>query len=560
MAVKLFRLDLPPERVHQLVAELEQLILADLTHPAIAAPVAAGISDVFAYLAQDFVAADSLDILLRDAGPLKPADAARVVGQLASALDMAAVAGVVHGTLHPRDILMSTDDARMTGLGIARTLERVGVTPPVRRPYTAPERLAGAAWDRRADVFSLATLAFEMLTGRRITGSGEPPVDGFQALPASVRPALGRVFGRALEDEPGDRFASAADFTQALGAVLDARPGSGRASSPRRRPIEEPTPVPPEVPIPVEALPLLTDAMLESEPPHQAEAPLPAADVEPPPIAAAPDLEMVVVPPMSLDPIGESLRLMGRDPEPVLELNLSPGGIDTYEPEADLRRSEPTPPRREPEAAATFEPTVADTTRSAVWPLALALVVGIAIGFGSALLFLGRQSPDVAVVAAPSSPTERPAPTVIAEDPVRPVGEAGAKEPVPPSPAPVLASAPPARVTSAPAAGQMPRAVPPAPARRPAARARPAPRPAVEAKAPVAPVRTGPGSLLVESRPSGAEVFLDGKSIGRTPLVVSTASAGDHAIHLQLAGYRRWATSVRVAPGERARVAASLER
>jgi hypothetical protein len=55
-------------------------------------------------------------------------------------------------------------------------------------------------------------------------------------------------------------------------------------------------------------------------------------------------------------------------------------------------------------------------------------------------------------------------------------------------------------------------------------------------------------------------VFLDGKSIGHTPLVLSAAAAGDHAIHLQLAGHKRWATSVRVVSGERSRVAASLER
>ena len=46
VAVKLFKLDLPPERGHQLLAEFERLIAANLTHPALAAPLAAGISDV----------------------------------------------------------------------------------------------------------------------------------------------------------------------------------------------------------------------------------------------------------------------------------------------------------------------------------------------------------------------------------------------------------------------------------------------------------------------------------------------------------------------------------
>src|SRR5205809_1688061 len=54
VAVKLFRLDLPPERAHQLVAEFQQLILSDLSHSFIAAPLATGLAGVHAYLAQDF--------------------------------------------------------------------------------------------------------------------------------------------------------------------------------------------------------------------------------------------------------------------------------------------------------------------------------------------------------------------------------------------------------------------------------------------------------------------------------------------------------------------------
>ena len=114
VAVKLFRLDLPPERTHQLVSELERLIASDLAHPGIAAPLAAGISDVSAYLAMDFVAADSLDIVARDEGPSAPADVIRIVGQLGSALDLAAAIGITHGALHPRDLLLSSDESRLS--------------------------------------------------------------------------------------------------------------------------------------------------------------------------------------------------------------------------------------------------------------------------------------------------------------------------------------------------------------------------------------------------------------------------------------------------------------
>jgi hypothetical protein len=93
------------------------------------------------------------------------------------------------------------------------------------------------------------------------------------------------------------------------------------------------------------------------------------------------------------------------------------------------------------------------------------------------------------------------------------------------------------------------------------ARAANKPVAAAPAKAAVpAAEKTGPGSLAVDSRPTGANVFLDGKLIGTTPMVLETVSAGEHAIRLDADGYRRWATSVRVASGERNRVAASLER
>ena len=172
VAVKAFKLDLPPDRVHRLVAEFERIIAAGLTHPVLAVPLATGIAGVSAYLAQEYVAADSVDLVVREFGPAPAADALRVAAQLAGALDFAAAVHMTHGALHPRDVLLSSDDTRLTGIGIASALERIGVAAPVRRPYTAPERIAGARWDRRTDVFSLAALMHELLWARRPSGVG----------------------------------------------------------------------------------------------------------------------------------------------------------------------------------------------------------------------------------------------------------------------------------------------------------------------------------------------------------------------------------------------------
>ena len=87
---------------------------------------------------------------------------------------------------------------------------------------------------------------------------------------------------------------------------------------------------------------------------------------------------------------------------------------------------------------------------------------------------------------------------------------------------------------------------------RPAAPAR------AQAAAPAASRLTG--ALAVDSRPTGARVFLDDKVVGTTPMALPSVSAGTHQIRLEHEGYRHWSSSVRVVASENNRVTASLER
>jgi hypothetical protein len=66
------------------------------------------------------------------------------------------------------------------------------------------------------------------------------------------------------------------------------------------------------------------------------------------------------------------------------------------------------------------------------------------------------------------------------------------------------------------------------------------------------------GSLIVESRPAGAAVTVNGKPGGKTPLTINDLAPGEYQVTLTLAGFRNFATTVRVVAGERARAAASL--
>ena len=68
------------------------------------------------------------------------------------------------------------------------------------------------------------------------------------------------------------------------------------------------------------------------------------------------------------------------------------------------------------------------------------------------------------------------------------------------------------------------------------------------------------GSLVVESLPAGATVFLDNKAVGKTPLRLNGVHAGEHVVRLERDGYHRWSRAIRVVASERNRVTASLER
>jgi hypothetical protein len=567
VAVKLFRLDLPPERVHQLVAELERLIAAGLTHPAVVAPVATGIEGVSAYLAEDYVAAESLDIRLRR-GAASIAEALLITTQLAGALDAAAAANVDHGAMHPKDILLSGDEARITGLGIARAMERIGIPAQVRRPYTALERAAGSEWDSRADVFSLAAITHEMLWGRRLAATGSEAAAALTPIAGGDLARLCAVFRRALADDPGDRFTAAIEFA---GALTDAFPGVTRSNE----------------------LPPLLDASSDSDGV--------AEDVRPPraqPLAQKADIR--------LKPDVRPGRLMfGSEPE----LPLAPPAADTGRfaaLDADVVVGEGEkppvlppqlmePPRPLPDSVPADE-----GSRPTIWPLAFALLIGAALGFagGFGVGAWGRLPGLREGTAVESTPAPAPAAAATSGSAVgasteNAIGEArrAAAQPAPkPAPAaPIVGSL---LVRSTPSGarvfvdnreyGRTPVTVDnlsrgahsvrlarekyvtderqfivTAAQRAQSMTVRLSPEVPVVASRPPAPSAM---PLTVESLPAGATVFLDGRLVGTTPLVVPDVPVGEHALHLDRGGYERWSSAIRIVTSEENRVTASLDR
>ena len=233
VAVKVFRLDIPPEQAAALAEQLSRIAALGLTEPGLVAPLAAGVADTVAYLAQEYVAAESLDVAMRHYAPATLDRALPFVTQLAHALDGARAAGVLHGSLHPRDVFVTPDSARATGIGIVAALEQIGLRGPVRRPYTAPERIAGEEWAASADVFSLAAIAFELVTGKRVTGTGAEAAAALGERSTGVDTAeLERLFTSALAEDAGQRPATAQAFAAGLESLTATSAGSSSVMVP----------------------------------------------------------------------------------------------------------------------------------------------------------------------------------------------------------------------------------------------------------------------------------------------------------------------------------------
>jgi serine/threonine-protein kinase len=647
VAVKLFHLDLAPARLPELVAGFQRLIDAKLVHPAVATPIATGVVGTSAYLAQDFVAADSLEIVIREFGPVPPDEAARVALQLAGALDFAAAANIWHGTLHPQDIFLASDDIKLTGLGVAQALEHVRVPPTLRRPYSAPERIAGGPWDRRADVYGLAVVIAEMIAGRRLSESGPRAVQGLLGSAGVNADTMRAVFARALADDPNVRFATALAFVKALRQAT--RGAVKQAAAPRV--LLRETVVEPRLPLadPVAFVPELTaagDPLSDFDLATSLPVPEIADRAPSPPILEA-DVLRDFDAALRVDDEDVKERIKEVDTlmlHPALAPRVEAAVPDTHETNAIGAADAAVAPAASGDAAtraaavvaeaplkrpAPFAPAarrpVESRSQSAVWPIALALLVGLIVGVAVGFYVFGDRAGrgvDVPTQADNSVSPER------SVAPPPPPAPAPAPEPSPSSAA--TPAAVPDRPTDRPAAIRPDRQVPPA---TPAAEI-PAPAPPPEAGGRVL-VRSSPAgarvvldgkevgitpvtvralafgthtvrvsrdgyvdderrvaisarrpaqslivelarvgqnrsdageaparftaALVIESRPPGAIVFLNGARVGTTPLTLASVATGSQALRLELDGYRRWTSSIRVVAGERNRITASLE-
>ncbi|EST32773.1 serine/threonine-protein kinase [Streptomyces roseochromogenus] len=216
----------------------ESRVAAAIDHPNIVPVFEAGEFDGLLYIAMCYVSGQDLRALIDQEGRLPVAVALRMAAQLASALDAAHARELVHRDVKPGNVLVAKvvdsdhpEHVYLTDFGLAKkSLSLTGFTTAGEfvgtLDYVAPERIAGRPVDGRADLYSLACVVHEMLTGappfRREdqlellwAHQYDPPPALSEERP-DIPAAADAVLRRALAKAPDDRYDSCLEFVAAL--------------------------------------------------------------------------------------------------------------------------------------------------------------------------------------------------------------------------------------------------------------------------------------------------------------------------------------------------------
>jgi predicted Ser/Thr protein kinase len=479
------------------------------------------------FIVMEYVEGSTLRQVLRQRGRLPAGEAFDVAIEVAEGLQAVHDTGIIHRDLKATNVMLDrTGLVRLMDFGIAKQLQEdtSGITATAQMvgtpEYMSPEQVRSEKLDGRSDVYSLGILIFELFTGE-LPFHGEtpmsvimahletpPPLEGARAswLPRSLVPVL----RKALAKDRNERYRSPREVAEALRAARAALAG--------------PTLVQPRSAAKGGA------------------AALPVA-------AAAPDSLSVSAP----TPVGTPTPVVGATtplPRPARHTGPSAAAPPPVPPAtrrlAPARQEAPAPPFLSRLGALPPPALVGGGA-------ALATFVVLVVVVASWL-----RLPSTVPTAAPATAAPSPAATATATP--APTLEARTSEPAAPVPPPVPAAArvlekkPEARSLVPPVAAEKARPTPTPAPQRP----RPAPTPATTRfrDLPVAPptaptpaVEAANGTLKLRVVP-WAEVSLDGRLVGTTPLRPLSLPAGDHTVRLQHPSYRPLQKKVTVRAGE----------
>ncbi len=237
-AVKLLRRELMLDKTHveRFLREVRAASALESRH-VVQVLEASQPEDLVAFLAMERLRGDTLGGILRGGGVLDRTNVRELVEQLASVLELARRAGMVHRDLKPHNIFRTEDGTwKLLDFGVAVLSDTTGTltgggvigTPG----YMAPEQAKGEGVDHRADLYALGAIIYRCLTGR-VPFAGNDMASVLYAMvhDAPLRPSalaslpadVDRVLAIALAKRRSDRFQLAADLSEALGQAFNNR-------------------------------------------------------------------------------------------------------------------------------------------------------------------------------------------------------------------------------------------------------------------------------------------------------------------------------------------------
>jgi YVTN family beta-propeller protein len=241
VALKLIATELAHDVSFRQRFQRESQIAASIDHPNVIPVYEAGESDGSLFLAMRYVDGTDLGALVGREGRLAPARAARIVAQIAAALDAAHRRALVHRDVKPANVLLAAEDEHvyLTDFGLtkrttsAAALTRTGMFVGT-LDYCAPEQIRGEPADGRADVYALGCVLFRCLTGEapyerdsdvaKMYAHLNDPIPTVTALAPDVPAALDDVLAKALAKDPEDRYSTAGELAHGAMTALAGGP------------------------------------------------------------------------------------------------------------------------------------------------------------------------------------------------------------------------------------------------------------------------------------------------------------------------------------------------
>jgi serine/threonine kinase PknH len=295
VAVKLMTAEFSKDPVFRERMKREARIAGRLQEPHVVPIHDYGEVDGQMFLEMRLIEGIDLDSVLKRFGPLTPARSVAIITQVASALDAAHAAGVMHRDVKPPNVLVTRDDfAYLVDFGIASAttdekLTQLGTAVGTWK-YMAPERFSNSEVTYRADIYALACVLYECLTGAPpyradsattlVTAHLMDPIPQVSSVRAGIPRGFDAVIARGMAKKPEDRYASAGDLALAAHEALS-DPDQDHASDILRRSTEATLPAGSTVPPPPPPTLAGTAMAPPSHPVPTGNTPPPAAYVPP---------------------------------------------------------------------------------------------------------------------------------------------------------------------------------------------------------------------------------------------------------------------------------------